>query len=90
MSIKKKDGSYQCFFCDFTSKNAVKVQAHQDSSHEYVVFPIQIEDLNRLIQFIYFKDDKLIRPELLKLMKYYVKRAVRRGTHTMESLNDDE
>lgn len=89
MSIKKRDGSYKCFFCDFRDKNAIKVQAHQDSAHEYVVLPIQVEDLNRLIQFIYLKDESLIRPELLETMKYYIRNAVRRGRHTLEEAEDE-
>jgi hypothetical protein len=89
MTIKKKDGSYQCFFCDFKDKSPMKVQAHVDTEHEYVVLPIQLDDLNRLIQFIYLKDDSLISPKLLETMKYYIRKAVRRGKHTMEDLANE-
>ncbi len=89
MAIKKSNGSYKCFFCDFTDANEVKVQNHQDKEHEYVTIPIQIEDLDRLIKFIYLKDDSLLNPKLITLFKYYLRRVVRRGRHTMESLTDE-
>lgn len=89
MAIKRKDGLYQCFFCDFKDKSPMKVQAHIDTEHEYVVLPIQLEDLNKLIQFIYLKDDRLISLQLLNTMKYYIRKAVRRGTHTMEDLSNE-
>ncbi len=89
MPIKKKNGTYQCFFCDFTDTNELKVQTHQDATHEYVILPIQIEDLDRLIKFIYMKDDRFINPKLVTLLKYYLRRVTRRGSHTMESLIDE-
>jgi hypothetical protein len=89
MAIKKRDGSYKCFFCDFKDKSPMKVQAHIDTTHEYVVLPIQVSDLNRLLQFIYLKDDSLLNPELINVIKYYLRIAVRRGTHTMEDLENE-
>jgi hypothetical protein len=70
MAIKVKKGVYKCLFCNFTSGDPKVVDAHRDSEHEYILLPITKEELARLIQFIWKKDDKLIGDLYSKLKEY--------------------
>lgn len=71
MAIKLGNGKYQCLFCDFIGTTPSEVDSHRDRTHQFIMLPLLKEDLARLIQFIYTKDENLITPRLYKLLKAY-------------------
>jgi hypothetical protein len=72
MSIKMKDGSYKCLFCDYRNNNPLYVNDHRDQEHDFVLVPMTRDMLFRLMQFIFTKDESLITEQLYKLLQMYL------------------
>ena len=75
MAIKNKKGEWCCMYCK-------KVYVHpQDADacvteHGVIFCPLTKEDIGRIIQFIYLKDDELIDKELIDRLKGFIKMKV--------------
>jgi hypothetical protein len=72
MAIKLKSGRYKCMLCDFTALTPFEVDnEHTDKVHDYVLVPMLISELQRLMQFIMTKDDTLLTEELYTKIREY-------------------
>lgn len=67
----RKDGElYYCSVCG-ESYNRELYALSCEKGHDIVYVPIKREDLFRLIQFIYVKDDSLLTESLVKTLQKY-------------------
>jgi hypothetical protein len=64
MANKNKNGEYVCSYCNKVYTHPTQADNCRDS-HELIYVPITREDLNRLIQFIYLKQDELLTESLI-------------------------
>lgn len=71
MAIKLSNGKYKCMFCEYTNSVGADVDGHTEREHDYFLVPLLREDLARLMQFIYVKDDALITERLYKTLQKY-------------------
>lgn len=68
--VKKVEGGFQCSICNtIHSRDVYALSCEQ--SHDIIYVPFKSEDLFRLVQFLYTKDDSLLSESLMKtLLKY--------------------
>lgn len=78
MAIKVKDG-YECGYCNKFYTNPVDADKCKDG-HQLIYISMSQQDLNRLIMFIYTKEDELIDDKLLSRLKQYLKGSLVYGT----------
>jgi hypothetical protein len=84
MAIKLKSGKgYRCMFCSFQAVDVMDVEVHQ-RTHDFVLLPILGEELNRLMQFIFTKDETLIPKELYERIKLYNNNLHKRTVQTKQ------
>ena len=74
----KINGKFKCIFCDYTHTSSGMVDAHRDTEHDYVLVPMLQDDLARLIQFMYTKEDGLITERLYVTLRDYLNHGNRR------------
>lgn len=69
-----------CFYCkkEYRIEDREKAEEHL-KKHDLVLVPIALNDLSRLVQFFYLKEDSLLSPHLIKLLKQYAQQAIRSG-----------
>lgn len=65
---------YSCMYCGREYPDPFKADACRDS-HELLYIAMTKEDLNRIINFIYSKEDSLITEALLTNLRRYIKYA---------------
>lgn len=78
MAIKLKSGKYKCGYC---TKEYAKLDEAETckESHNLIYLSLSKDDLHRLIQFIYSKDDRLLGDNLVDRLQSYMK-----GSFTQE------
>lgn len=64
--------NWLCSYCEKKYKNQVDADNCRDS-HNLVYIAISHTDLNRLINFLYLKDDKLLTESLVKTLTRFLK-----------------
>ena len=64
------DGWY-CKHCNSGPYNNQLLALSCEQAHDIIYVPFKIEDLQRLIQFINTKDDRLLTESLVKTLKKY-------------------
>lgn len=74
----KKGNKYLCPICRKTFDSSIEADTHRDDEHHVIFLPISLEMINRLLQFIYTKDESLLEPELILLLQNYSKIAQQR------------
>lgn len=76
MAYKIKDGLYTCSLCGRSHQTYQLADSCRDS-HEVLYVPLTPAELNRLVSFIYSKDDSLITEGLVtKLQRFSRQRPV--------------
>lgn len=75
MAYKKGD-RWACSYCGKLYSDSISADSCRES-HELVLIQISKTDLNRLINFIYTRDEKLISENLVKTLQRYARNAVR-------------
>ncbi len=80
MALKTKLG-YKCAYCgkEFTTNTAMSDAEVCKESHNLIYLALSKDDLHRLIQFIYSKDDRLLGDTLVDRLQNYMK-----GSFTQE------
>jgi len=78
MAIKLEKNKWRCDFCNETFATNVLADAHRDTAHSVIYVPIFEDDLNRLLMFLYRKDDQLLTKTLVETIQKYAKRAARK------------
>lgn len=71
MAIKTKSG-YSCGYCGKHFTDPVECDAHKEE-HKLIYLPISREDLSRLVNFIYTKEEKLLGDDLVDRLQNYLK-----------------
>ncbi|KKN18891.1 hypothetical protein LCGC14_0951110 [marine sediment metagenome] len=70
MAIKLPDGRYKCSFCLKIYKKPLLADKCREG-HDIVYIQLLRSDLNRLLQFIYLKDDELLTETLMTTLRKY-------------------
>jgi hypothetical protein len=61
---------YRCTYCSKEYDNSAKADSCLEE-HHLILVPISREDIKRLVQFIYLKDERILTPTLTHtLMKF--------------------
>ncbi len=68
MPLKLQNGKFKCLFCEFTHHLSSHVYSHM-LEHDYFLVPMTREEIVRLMQFIFTKDDSLIPESLYKRLR---------------------
>ena len=78
--VQKMVGKTEKFFCFYCKKDFLKkINAEKCvKEHELILVPIAKEDLGRLNQFLYSKEDKLLTQSLVEILRKYAREAARR------------
>lgn len=71
MAINKKDKWY-CSYCEKEFPTEFKADQCRDA-HELIYVPLSKPDLNRLINFLYTKDDDLLSDTLTRTLTRYLR-----------------
>jgi hypothetical protein len=76
MALKTKTG-YACGYCkkEFTGKTAMAEADECKDSHNLIYVQISKEDLQKLIMFIYSKEDRVLPETLVERLQSYLKTA---------------
>jgi len=70
MPIRHDFNFWECKYCHKDYKLELMALGCEQS-HEIIYLPIRKDDLQRLIQFIYMKDERLLTPTLLETLMPY-------------------
>jgi hypothetical protein len=71
MANKVKNG-YQCGYCKKFFTDPIECDSHKET-HKLIYLALSQEDLNRLVQFIYSKDDRILGGDLVDRLQSYLK-----------------
>ena len=71
MAVKVLD-RWACSYCGTEYNTSTKADSCRDR-HELIYVPLSKGDLNRLINFIYIRDDKLLTPTLISSLTKYLR-----------------
>lgn len=69
---------YECKYCGLkyeTQKEALECY----DGHRIILVPIALSDLNGLIHFLYFKDDRYLNPSMVKVLKRYLRNNAKKS-----------
>jgi len=77
MAIKLPDGRYKCSYCNKVYVNQVKADSCRES-HNLVYVQLSLDELNRLLHFVYFKDESQLLPETVIRLRKALRNAQRR------------
>lgn len=72
VAIKLPNGKYMCSYCEKIHNDPTSADSCRDS-HNLIYVALSKEDLNRLINFIYIKDDTLLTKSLVKSLTHFLK-----------------
>ena len=72
LMANKVRGGYQCGYCKKFFTNPVDADNCKEG-HDLIYIPLSKEDLNRLIMFLYSKEDKLLTSSLVETLQKYQK-----------------
>ena len=70
MAIQQR-GMWLCGYCGKPYTDPVKADNCRDS-HELIYIPLTKTDLNRLLQFLYTKNDELLTESLVNTLQTYL------------------
>lgn len=59
MTIKTKDGKYQCFYCLEKYNRPEKAEACREE-HDILYIPISRSDVNKLLNYLFIPDGKIL------------------------------
>lgn len=71
MAIKVKNG-YECGYCHKFFTDPIECEKHKDT-HNLIYLALSQEDLNRLVVFIYSKDDLVLGNDIVDRLQSYLK-----------------
>lgn len=72
MAIRLPSGDWACGYCGTTYVDPAKADACRES-HELIYVPFTKTDLNRLINFLYTRNEELLTKSLLDTLTRYLK-----------------
>lgn len=77
MAIKTKTG-YACGYCkkEFVGRDAMADAENCKDSHNLIYLQLSKEDLQRLLTFIYTKDDAVLGETIVERLQSYIKGAI--------------
>ena len=77
MANKIKEG-YECGYCKKFFSDPVECDSHKET-HKLIYLALSQEDLNRLIQFIYSKDDRVLGDSIVNRLQSYLRGSLSQG-----------
>ena len=75
---KTKKKVYKCSYCGKAFPTQLRADSCRDS-HDLIYVQLSRADVDKLIKFIYFKDDSLISPKLIEQLKRYTRKITQNG-----------
>lgn len=72
MALRNSAGKYLCSICTKEFRSFQEADACRDS-HQMLYVPLTQEELNRIVNFFYLKDDSLIKESLVKKLQAYAR-----------------
>ena len=81
MAVKVKNG-YKCGYCGKFFTDPIECDSHKDS-HKLIYLALSKEDLNRLVMFIYSKDESVLGEDIVSRLQSYL-----RGSFNLDLLKD--
>jgi hypothetical protein len=73
MAIKTSKG-YKCGYCNKIYITSPEADRCKDS-HQLIYIALSVDDLNRLVNFIYLKEEKLLSESLVETLQKYLKNS---------------
>ena len=80
----KVQGGHECGYCGKFFTNPVDADNCKES-HDLIYLPLSKEDLNRLVLFLYQKEDKLLTKSLIDNLQKYL-----RGSFNFDLLDKEK
>lgn len=74
MAIKLKNGKYACGYCKTEFTNPTDAEACKEN-HNLIYVAISKADLNKLLLFIFSKEDKILPNDLIERLQRYLKNS---------------
>ncbi len=81
MAIKNREGKWICSYCLKEYSDATKADTCREN-HDLIYLQISRDDLNRLINFLFIQDPKLITERLVKNLQ----QALRNSRKTIDKM----
>jgi hypothetical protein len=75
MAIKLPDGRYKCSWCNKIYPDPTKADTCREK-HDIVYVPMLRSDVNRLLQFMTTKDEKLITTTMYQSLQRFLGKVV--------------
>ena len=70
----KQGNKYKCSYCETVYTHEQQADACRDK-HDLVYLQISKTDLNKLVNFLYLKNDELLTPSLIKVLTRHLHRG---------------
>lgn len=80
MANKNINGKWACSFCGKEYNELHEAETCREK-HELIYFPLTKKEINAILQFIYTRDEELIKDDLVKRIQKYVRAAAKPLTH---------
>lgn len=68
MAIKTVSGKFKCSYCGKVFPQSEKADNCRQN-HDLVYLQLAREDVANLLQFIYFKDERLLNPRVVRILR---------------------
>ena len=85
MAKKLPNGRYECTFCHKDFETVAKADGCE-MAHQIIYVPIKKEDLMRLIQFLYTREEKLLTDSLVNTLTKYARAKTEKDIDDLPSL----
>lgn len=72
MALQIRPGIWGCSYCQKTYTNATEADACRET-HELIYVPLTKTDLNRLLNFIWSKNEKYLTKSLMDTLSKYLR-----------------
>lgn len=80
MAIKTSKG-YKCGYCGKLFVTSPEADKHKES-HSLIYIALSKDDLNRLVNFIYLREEKLLTDTLVTTLQKYLKSSRKKDAQT--------
>jgi len=77
IKVRQKNGTfkYMCFYCKKTYADPTLADKCRDENHDLVYIPMSRSDVDKLLQFIYLKNDELLTDTMIESLKLGLKKV---------------
>jgi hypothetical protein len=73
----KVGSRFKCAICGKIFPEEIACDMHRDKEHKIIYVPFEATDLEHLRQFLFFKNEKLLTPSLVRTITQYATRSAK-------------